>query len=76
MWFTSFPVGLLEAACSTPLLLVNSLSGRSRLLGEARHEIGDFPIPVLEDGTTEELVALALQLDEAHVVFPSSLPAL
>ena len=34
--------------------------------------MGDFPIPVLEDGTTEELMALAVQLDEAHVVFPSS----
>src|SRR5947208_9936502 len=72
--FTSFRVGLPEAACSTPLLLVFSLGGRSRIR-EAHHERGDLPIPPLEDWTTGQVVTLAIHCDELHVVFPSSISA-
>src|SRR5919197_4263105 len=72
--FTSFRVGLPEAACSTPLLLVFSLGRRSRIR-KTHHERGDLPIPPLEDRTTGQVVTLAIHCDELHVVFPSSISA-
>src|SRR5687768_5871757 len=72
--FTSFRVGLPEAACSTPLLLVYSLGRRSRIR-EGRNECGDLSIPSLENRTAGQVVTLAVHFDELHVVFPSSISA-